>query len=204
MRFIQNKISKNIAQVIGLLLFKVNNIKFGKGIVFNGLPEVSIQGNFVIGKNFKMNSRLGANPIGRNYRCMFIVRKDSILSIGNNTGISGTTIVCQKKITIGNNVKFGGNVCIYDTDFHALDPLLRRNPKEDKNNTVNKEVIINDNAFIGAHSTILKGVTIGKNSIVGACSVVTRNIPENEIWAGNPAKFIKSVKISKNKIGITT
>ena len=56
-------------------------------------------------------------------------------------------------------------------------------------------MIIEDNVFIGAHSTILKGVTIGQNSIIGACSVVTKNIPPNEIWAGNPAKFIKKLEI---------
>lgn len=64
----------------------------------------------------------------------------------------------------------------------------------DKINTNNKPVIIGDNVFIGAHSTILKGVTVGNNSIVGACSVVTRSIPENEIWGGNPAKFIKKIE----------
>lgn len=52
-------------------------------------------------------------------------------------------------------------------------------------------ITIEDHAFIGAHSIILKGVTIGKCSIVGAGSVVTHNIPEHEIWAGNPAKFIR-------------
>ena len=54
-------------------------------------------------------------------------------------------------------------------------------------------MIIEDNVFIGAHSTILKGVRISKNSIVGACSVVSKNIPPNEIWAGNPIKFIKKI-----------
>jgi acetyltransferase-like isoleucine patch superfamily enzyme len=63
--------------------------------------------------------------------------------------------------------------------------------RSDKKHAVKLKVIIEDNVFIGAHSTILKGVTIGKNSVIGACSVVTKNIPPNEIWAGNPAKFIK-------------
>lgn len=46
---------------------------------------------------------------------------------------------------------------------------------------------------MGAHTIILKGVHIGKGAVIGAGSVVTKNIPENEIWAGNPAKFIKKV-----------
>ena len=46
-------------------------------------------------------------------------------------------------------------------------------------------------AFIGAHSIVLKGVTIGKHSVIGAGSVVTKNIPDNEVWAGNPARFIR-------------
>ena len=61
----------------------------------------------------------------------------------------------------------------------------------DKKGTISKKVSIGNHVFIGAHSTILKGVTIGKNSIIGACSLVAKNIPANEIWAGNPAKFIK-------------
>ena len=56
-------------------------------------------------------------------------------------------------------------------------------------------VIIKDNAFIGAGSIILKGTIIGMNSIVAAGSVVTKSIPDNEIWGGNPAKFIKKVEL---------
>jgi len=55
-------------------------------------------------------------------------------------------------------------------------------------------VIIEDYAFIGAHSTILKGVTIGRNSIIGAGSLVCKSVPANEIWGGNPAKYIRNIK----------
>lgn len=53
---------------------------------------------------------------------------------------------------------------------------------------------IGEYAFIGARTIICSNVEIGENSIIGAGSVVTKNIPPNEIWAGNPAKFIKKRK----------
>ena len=56
-----------------------------------------------------------------------------------------------------------------------------------------KPILIKEGAFIGAQSIILKGVTIGKHSVVGAGSVVTKDIPDGEIWGGNPAVFIRKV-----------
>lgn len=53
---------------------------------------------------------------------------------------------------------------------------------------------IKKGAFIGANSIILKGVEIGENSVIGAGSVVTQNVPDKEIWAGNPARFISYIK----------
>mgnify|MGYP000288718055 CR=1 FL=1 len=107
--------------------------------------------------------------------------------------MSRVTIVSQKEIIISDNVRIGGNTCIYDSDFHSLDAGERTCNPEDKSNVVKKNVFIGENVFIGAHVSILKGVHIGKNSIIGTCSVVTKNIPENEIWAGNPAKFIREI-----------
>ena len=62
-------------------------------------------------------------------------------------------------------------------------------------NIIDKPVRIKSGAWIGGHSIILKGVTIGKNSVIGAGSIVTHDIPDNEVWAGNPAKYIKKFKI---------
>ena len=52
---------------------------------------------------------------------------------------------------------------------------------------------IEDNVFIGANCIILKGVKIGDRSIIGTDSVVTKNVPSDQIWAGNPAKFIREI-----------
>lgn len=58
---------------------------------------------------------------------------------------------------------------------------------------------IEDNCFIGADTTILPGVTIGKNCVIGAKSVVTKSLKPNGVYAGNPAKFICSIKEYVNK-----
>lgn len=190
--YIMRRVKLFCAQKYGTWVFKMNNVDFGS-VFFNGIPYVSVQGDVKIGRNFRINSETGANPIGRNSKSLLVVRRGATLLIGDNVGMSGSAIVCQKSIRIGNNVKMGGNVCIYDTDFHSLNPSLRSNSSTDIDNTAKKAVYISDNVFIGAHTTVLKGVSIGENSIIGACSVVTKSIPENEIWAGNPARFIREV-----------
>ena len=111
--------------------------------------------------------------------------------IGQNSGLSNCTIVSHASVELGSDVKIGGGVKIYDTDFHILDPVARLSAGSDVPEV--KPVVIRDGAFVGAYSIILKGVTIGANSVIGAGSVVTKNVPENEIWAGNPAAFLRNV-----------
>lgn len=61
-------------------------------------------------------------------------------------------------------------------------------------------IVINDNAFIGAYTIILPNTQIGKNSIIAAGSVITKNVPENEVWGGVPAKFLMSIEEYKSKL----
>jgi len=163
-----------------------------------GLPNLMVArgGHFEIGENFRMNNTITSNPIGCAQPCVFFVDRNAHLRIGNNVSLSQTALICHTSITIGDYVKLGGGVCIYDTDFHSLDVDIRKIPKADLANKKKSPVVIKDSVFIGAHSKILKGVTIGENSIVGACSLVTKDIPANEIWGGNPARKIKSLKDS--------
>lgn len=56
------------------------------------------------------------------------------------------------------------------------------------------KVYLKENAYLGMTTLVVKPVIIGKNAIVGAGSIVTKDIPDNEVWAGNPAKFIKKRK----------
>ncbi len=176
-----------------IYLLKGNNVTY-KRFRTHGIPYVMVArgGKCVIGESFAMNNGIKGNPIGCYRRCTIVVYRNAKLVIGDNVGISQTAIVCKKRITIGNHVKIGGGTCIYDTDFHSLNPAIRKS-KKDTVSAVAKPVVIKDNVFIGAHSIILKGVTIGENSIIGAGSVVTKSIPPNQIWGGNPARVIKQI-----------
>jgi len=188
-------IENNFCSIISLIILNGNSVKFEKGLKSNGIPKVDVwkYGSMTIGTSFKMNNGKNHNMIGRQQPCYFIVRNGAKLLIGNNVGISATAIVCSDTITIGNDVKIGGNTVIYDTDFHSLEAESRLNIEKDQANTFSAPVHIGNNVFIGAHSTILKGVTIGDYSIIGAGSVISKSIPSKEIWAGNPAKFIRTI-----------
>lgn len=181
--------------IITKFYLKVNNVKYGKNITSNGVAkfDIRLNGSLCIGDNFSMNNGNNHNMIGRQQPCYFVVMEGARLLIGNNVGISSTAFVCSTQIEIGNNVKIGGNAVIYDTDFHSINFGFRADPKLDRANAKSSPVKIGDHVFIGAHATILKGVTIGDKAIIGACSVVTKNIPAGEIWAGNPAKFLKKL-----------
>lgn len=174
--------------------FKGNRVSFSS-FRTAGSPYVMVSNKSIgmkIGKNFAMNNGIKNNPIGCAQPCTFFVDKNSLIEIGDNVGISQAAIISHCSIKIGNNVKIGGGVCIYTTDFHSLNAKIRAS-SEDQQFKVCKPVEIGDNVFIGAKSLILKGVKIGKNSIIGAGSVVTKSIPENQIWGGNPAKFIRTL-----------
>lgn len=92
-------------------------------------------------------------------------------------------------LTIGDNVKIGGNVLITDTDAHPMDYVARRTTGE---GTKSAPIVIEDDAWVGAHCVILKGVTIGARSVIGAGSIVTRSIPADCVAAGNPCRVIRN------------
>lgn len=174
----------------------LNNVQH-KSIKSFGCPYIAVDpnGQCVIGDNFRMSNGVRFNPIGFPQPCQIVVTANAKLTIGNNVGISQAAIICHHSITIGDDVKLGGGVKIYDTNFHSLNHEMRRNRELDLKNKKCRSVVIEHDAFIGAGSIILSGVTIGENSIVAAGSVVSKSVPANEIWGGNPAKFIKKIEL---------
>lgn len=175
---------------INRAIFFLNKVSITKMGNISGLVFIKNKGSCVIGPGFSANSGSIFNPIGGDSICRIIIKVGACLYIGKNFGISNSTIFCERKICIGDNVVVGGGCKIWDTDFHPLDASKRR--ANDQETIARKSVSIGNDVWIGGGSIILKGVSIGNSSIIGAGSVVTKNIGSNEIWAGNPAKFIRS------------
>lgn len=178
-------------QLCNWIVLKYRHVKYPKDMKINGTIHIYGHGEIVLKSGVRINSCRHANPIGGDVSTVMNTCSDGKIVIGENTGISNVTIVAKESVTIGDNVKIGGSTKIYDTDFHSIN-YDDRVTNSDINPGV-KPVEIKEGAFIGAFIIILKGVTIGEHSVIGAGSVVTKNIPPNEVWGGNPAKFIKKL-----------
>jgi acetyltransferase-like isoleucine patch superfamily enzyme len=168
----------------------------GKGFKIDGKLwiQANRKGTVRIGDNVKINSRFGSNLVGLTNPAVFQCLDEGVINIGNNCGISSPVISTRVGITIGDNTMIGGNVRIFDHNFHSLDFRKRRNPAEDQTDCRRAPVVIGQDVFIGTNVMILKGVTIGDRAIIGAGSVVSRDVPADEIWAGNPARCVRSAK----------
>lgn len=184
-----NKIYYLCLNFLRLKIYRVNYKTFpriaGDLIIIN-------RGICFLGNEVVFNSSIKSNLVGLFKPCTITILNGAELRIGNYTGFSGVSIYCSCNISIGNYCNFGGNTSIWDTDFHPINYIERRVTID---GAKRKAIIIGDDVFIGANVIILKGVTIGNRSIIGAGSVITVNIPDDEIWAGNPAKFIRTNKI---------
>lgn len=157
-----------------------------------GLPCLNIRGILELPHNDKVffvnNSHY--STLGNSRPCKLYVYKDAKLAIKGKCGLSNAVIVATKNIEIGKNVMIGGGVTIVDSDFHSMD-YNDWFTDNDAANVSSAPVCIEDNVFVGMNSIILKGVHIGERAIIAAGSVVTKDVPSDEVWGGNPARFIK-------------
>lgn len=132
--------------------------------------------------NFKGRAKIGLGS-------KFIIQKEAIFSAGERFGITGDTmILCDKKITIGDNARISWQSIIMDSDHH---PVLDIN-----SNVINDptEIVIGNNVWIGARCFILKNTTIDEGCIVAANTTVTKNFSgvKHSVIGGNGAKILKT------------
>lgn len=109
----------------------------------------------------------------------------------------GVNIKQWQKTFIGEGVIFDTNypedIVIEDACITIGCVLLAHFRETEKKRYVRGKIIIKKGAYIGCNTIICKPVTIGENAVIGAGSVVTKDIPANQVWAGNPARYIKDI-----------
>lgn len=189
----RNEIERLLQIPFAWLGFRLTGVAIGRGWLCYGLPilQVHRQSRLNIGTNASFRSSAYSNPLGVNHACILCTwTPKAVLSIGDEFGMTGGSIVCAENISIGNRVFMGANSIISDTDFHPIEAAIRNERPADG---ATAPITIGDDVFIGMNCLILKGVTIGNGSVIGAGSVVSRDIPAGVIAAGNPAKVIREL-----------
>ena len=114
--------------------------------------------------------------------------------IGDRSRI-GMSNVLIGPVLIGNDVMFAQNIVLSGLNhgYEKIDVVPH------KQEVVKKQIIVQDEVWIGANSVVVAGVTIGKHSVVAAGSVVTKDVPAFSVVAGNPAKLLKKYNFETNK-----
>lgn len=154
--------------------------------------KIIIKDQLIVGKTWNgidygftsLVIKKNASFITNNFRIVsgarIAVNDSAKLSIKSGFMNFNSTIICEEKIDIGDDVAIGPGVVIRDGDAHTINDQINKKP-----------IVIGNHVWIGTNAQILKGVHIGDNSIIAAGSIVTKDVEANTLVAGVPAKVIK-------------
>lgn len=152
-----------------------------------------------LGKDVKLSSfiNLYGCAIGDNTKIGAFVEIQKKATVGRNCKISSHTFVCEG-VTIEDDVFVGHSVTFINDSYPRATAAGQLQTEADWKV---EPTVVKKGASIGSGSTILSRVTIGENAIVGAGSVVTKDVPENAIVAGNPAKVLRYITPATSTTG---
>src|SRR3981081_1048718 len=167
-------ISTFVDSIYNRMMLSYEGVKYVTYPDICGKLKLQNNGSIEFGQDVRFNSSLTSNFIGIYKPCTIAVTGNGSLEIGDHSGFSGVSIYCASTIKIGRYVNCGGNVSIWDTDFHPIHADERRVNNVDKISSA--PIVIGDDVFIGANSIILKGVKIGSRAVIGAGNALNTQV----------------------------
>ena len=171
------RLSAGISGIFNRLRLRLEGCRYGKKLRTNGRLRIRNDGKIVLGSGVTVNSSVMSDPLGGSPCTVLVTAKNGEITIGDRTGLSNTAIFAFERVTVGCDVRIGAGVKIYDGDFHPVGFSAR----------------MADETGVHASVTVEDGVFLGAHSVIGAGSVVTCDIPAGQVWAGNPARFIRTL-----------
>jgi acetyltransferase-like isoleucine patch superfamily enzyme len=156
------------------------------------MKYLSISDDVQLGENVKLSNfvNLYGCSVGDNTKIGTFVEIQKNAKVGNNCKIQSHTFICEG-VTIEDNVFVGHGVTFINDKYpRAINPKGGLQTEDDWKVD---PTLVKKGASIGSGVTILGNVTIGENAIVGAGSVVTKDVLQNTIVAGNPAKILRKI-----------
>ena len=163
----------------------------GRPILYQPLLTEGM-GRIVFGENVKIGVK-NSPHFYSGYTYIDARTRDSVVQFGDDVWINNNCAFISEGpgIYIGNQVLIGANCEFMDSDFHDLHPSRRMggNPSKAK-------IIVKDNVFFGLNVRVLKGVTIGENAVIANGAIVTKDVSDNTVVAGVPARVVGRLDIS--------
>lgn len=184
------------------LILRLRGVRVGRNLLVNGVPGIKSNGragNILIGDNVRLfgnvdlrvreNARIILeNGVYLDRNCRIVAANEAIVKLCKRVEVGLHTVInAGTDITIGEDTMLGG-YCYLQSSNHGTRRGMTIKSQQHKYAPIS----IGSDVWLGGNVTVLPGASIGDGAILGAKSVVGGNVPEYEMWAGVPAKFIKS------------
>lgn len=179
-RSVSQKIKTQAMRVLMQIINLIQKTILGDDKISNKLRMLLLQ---LIGIEFGSNTQMfgGCDVLGGN------------ITIGDGVFINRCcyfdvtgSILIENQVTIGHGTTF-------ITAHHLIGPSSNRGGHNLSGYNVPRNIVVKEGAWVAANATIMPGVTIGKGAVVAACALVTKDVPENTLVAGVPARVIKNL-----------
>ena len=180
--------------LIHIARMRLKGVKIPCNCWIHMMPKIRLskQSELILGEHVTLISNPRCNPLLEHPVSIRTLTPQASIEIAHHAGISGSSLVCCNKISIGEYTIIGPGTLIYDSEGHDYSPDVGWSQRKVR---TGRPIRIGAKCFIGARCMIMSGVSIGDNCVISAGSVITQDVPAGHKASGNPASYTPLPKI---------